>query len=262
MKHFHTFVIPAYGASPYLETCVRSLLAQTEPTSVLITTATDNAHIRAVADKYGIPVKVNPDGGSIGKDWNYALRAANTQFVTLAHQDDVYDKHYVEKVVTALEEDPLAVIAFCDYHEIRDGRVVPDNLNLKIKKMLLTPLRLSERAQTRRAALSFGNAISCPSVSYNTFLLDDFSFDESLGSNLDWKAWADLAESGDRFAYVPEGLVMHRIHAGSETTKQIKDDARTDEDLSVLRRYWPEPVARLIGRAYKRSEKRNTVKKQ
>ena len=37
---FHTFVICAYGESPYLEACIRSLLSQTEKSRILCATST------------------------------------------------------------------------------------------------------------------------------------------------------------------------------------------------------------------------------
>ena len=40
---FHTFVISAYEESPYLESCIRSLKAQTVPSEIICTTISDEA---------------------------------------------------------------------------------------------------------------------------------------------------------------------------------------------------------------------------
>ena len=50
----HTFVICAYKESPYLEECIRSLKNQSVRTNLRMATSTDNGHIRALAEKYGI----------------------------------------------------------------------------------------------------------------------------------------------------------------------------------------------------------------
>ncbi len=70
----HTFAICAYKASPYLEACIRSLLAQTVPSDIILCTSTPNDYIYQVADKYQIDVYVNEAGGNISADWNFAYR--------------------------------------------------------------------------------------------------------------------------------------------------------------------------------------------
>lgn len=62
MKEKHTFVICAYGESPYLEECICSLLNQKRKSSVLIATSTPNEHIERLAEKYHLQVKVKPGG--------------------------------------------------------------------------------------------------------------------------------------------------------------------------------------------------------
>ena len=59
MKEKHTFVICAYGESPYLEECICSLLNQKRKSPVLIATSTPNEHIERLAEKYHLQVKVN-----------------------------------------------------------------------------------------------------------------------------------------------------------------------------------------------------------
>ena len=55
----HSFAVCAYGESPYLEACLRSLKAQTvkEGTEILICTSTPNSHISRLAEKYGADVE-------------------------------------------------------------------------------------------------------------------------------------------------------------------------------------------------------------
>ena len=86
----HTFAICAYGESPYLEKCILSLKNQKAGSHIIMTTATPNDHIRRLAEQYDIPLYINEKGGSIAKDWKYALDMAQTDLVTLAHQDDIY----------------------------------------------------------------------------------------------------------------------------------------------------------------------------
>ena len=49
----------------------------------------------------------------------------------------------------------------------------------------------------------------------------------------------------------------HRIHEESETSNLIRDNTRTKEDLAMLMRFWPAPVARLINVVYARGQRSN-----
>ena len=46
----HTFIICAYGESPYLEECIRSLFAQKVRSEICIATSTPNRHIQSLAE--------------------------------------------------------------------------------------------------------------------------------------------------------------------------------------------------------------------
>lgn len=257
MLDTHTFVIAAHKVSEHLEDCIKSVLRQTRHSSILMATSTDNRHIRELAEKYNIPLHINPDGTTIGKDWNFCLSIAETPYVTIAHQDDIYLPEYTETIVGALKEDPGSVIGFTGYHEIRNGRVVRDNINLRIKKFLLKPFERMHSRFTQKLSILFGNGICCPSVTYNKAVLGDYLFDETLYSDLDWKAWVDFYNLGYTFTYIPKVLMLHRIHEHSETTRILESQERHEEDMKVYRMMWPETIARGLEQFYKLSERGN-----
>ena len=91
----HTFAVCAYRDSPYLEACIRSLKGQSVPTDIILCTSTPSLYIMDMADKYGIPVHVREGKSRIMDDWNFAYHMADSRFVTIAHQDDMYQKDYV-----------------------------------------------------------------------------------------------------------------------------------------------------------------------
>lgn len=251
----HTFAVLAYKESEFLETCIKSLLNQSVKSNIIITTSTPNEHIEKISKKYNLPLIINNNGGSIGKDWNFALEAADTEFVTLAHQDDVYTKDYLKEISDAFEKHSSRAIAFSKYHEIRDNEVKKDNLNLKIKNFLLSPLRIGSGLQ--KSAISLGCAICCPSVTYNKKELEDFKFSDEFKSNLDWDAWVQLDKEGKKFNYIPKPLMLHRIHEESETSNVINENSRREEDIRIFKKIWPSWFAKFLETFYSMSEKSN-----
>ena len=255
----HSFVICAYRESPFLEACIRSVRCQTVQSGILLSTSTPNDYIEKLCEKYDIPVKVNCGEKGITGDWNHALSVADSEFVTLAHQDDVYCKTYTERMLNGAHIENASII-FSDYFEIRDGKRCNSNMNLRIKRVMNCGFRWFGNSRViRRRVLSLGNPICCPSVTYNMNCCGDFRFDKRFRVSCDWEAWSRLAERDNRFVYIPESLMGHRIHAGSETTTTIADNTRYREDLAMYCRYWPENVARLLLRGYAKSQDGNRL---
>jgi glycosyltransferase involved in cell wall biosynthesis len=252
----HTFAIPVYGAAPNLGALVESLRGQIGARSeILLASSTPSAELDAFAKQYALPLHINPNRINIAADWNFALGAARTAFVTLAHQDDLFAPAYVSQLADALQRHPGAFFAFCDYSEHTPLGARPTNINLRIKRALrriafgTRECIIQPRDKVR--LLSFGNPICCPSVMLNRSTLADFSFPDRFQTNLDWMAWLELARRPGGFVYVHKRLVSKGVHAASETTATIANRAREREDRAVFDVLWPRPVAVALAILYK-----------
>ena len=255
----HTWALCAYGESPYLEECIQSLRAQTVPSAVLISTSTPSPYIDRIAEKYGIPVYTH-EGGGIGRDWNAAYDLTGTGLVTIAHQDDLYEPEYTETMLREVNRAQRPILFFSDYEELRNGERTGENRNLKIKRVMLLPLRSRvfwNSRFVRRRILSLGSPICCPAVTYVKENAGNTIFSTEMKVSLDWDQWEKQSRKKGAFVYSPRHLMLHRVHEGSETTRMIENHIRSDEDLEMFRRFWPEGIARRIARSYARSEQSN-----
>lgn len=252
----HTFVIPVYLAAPRLGTLIESLRTQTGTRSeVLLASSTPSAELDTFAKRHSLALHINPQRIDIAADWNFALGAARTRFVTLAHQDDLFAPKYVAELNRAIVRHPGAVFAFCDYSEHSPHGTRRMNINLRIKRLLcrrafgarecITSTRDKERL------LSFGNPICCPSVMFDRSALPDFRFPGGFRTNLDWMAWLELARRPGGFVYVRETLVSKGIHAESATTATIANRERLREDRALFNEFWPRPVATALAAIYR-----------
>ncbi len=254
----HTFAIPVYRAAPNLGGLIESLRAQTGPPSdILLTTSTPSAELESLAKRYALALHINPQRIDIAEDWNFALAAARTELVTIAHQDDHFEPRYVSRLSSAIGGNPDAVLAFCDYSEHTVQGKRPDNINLRVKRALRHWAFGGREciAATRQKVrlLSFGNPICCPSVMFNRPALVDFSFPGGFQTNLDWMAWLELARRPGSFVYIREKLLSKGIHTGSETTATIANRAREREDRALFNTLWPRSVAAVLATLYKLS---------
>jgi glycosyltransferase involved in cell wall biosynthesis len=246
----HTFAVPAYGESPYLEACLRSLTTQTVRSRVIVTTSTPSPFLSAVAARFGCPLVVNERRAGIASDWSFAYRNAGTRYVTLAHQDDLYAPDYACRCLAAAARYPDALMVFTDASELVGEYEYRRSRTLSVKRSIVRFVYAGREAigsrRQKARLLAFGNSVSCPTVCYHRERMGEFRFTEGLAYNLDWDAWQRLAARDGSFVYVRQALVAHRIHAGATLVKGTVDESRKAEDVMMFRRFWPKPVASLL----------------
>ena len=260
--HKHTFVVCAYKESPYLEACIQSLRAQSVPSHIIMATSTPNEHISSLAQKYDIPLYVNPGEGGITQDWNFGYSCCETPYITIAHQDDVYCEDYTKTMLSYMERAKRPLIFFTDYAELRNGEVVEHNSLLKIKRLMLIPLKgklFRSSRWVRRRVLSMGCPICCPSVTFAKDHLPQPIFVKGFRSCEDWEAWEKLSRRKGAFLYHSTPQMYHRIHEGSETSAIIGDNARSQEEYEMFRKFWPDWIARLLVKVYAKGQASNDL---
>lgn len=260
----HAFVVCAYKENPFLEDTVISLLDQTVLGKVIISTSTPNALIKSIGAKYGVPIVINPYPHLAGDDWNYGYDAVDVALVTLAHQDDYYERTYLEEILKAANQynpEELSLL-FTDYYEVREGESIANNKLLAIKRVMNAPFKhkiTNGSKFTKKRILGFGDSICCPSVTYAKCNLGLSIFDTTYKNSCDYKTFVDLASKKGRFIYIPKKLMGHRIYEESATSLNLAEDIRKREDEEILSSLWPKPIAHLINKVYAQSEKSNEL---
>ncbi len=249
----HAFVVPAYGESPHLRDCLDSLRAQELPTTIFISTSTPSPWLASVAREAGATLVEHGPNRGIGHDWNQAVAASQAEWVTLAHQDDVYLPHFARATMRCVERHPAADLVMTGYGELAGDHVRAWTPMLAVKRLLEEQAFLGREALTRRRAkrrlLAFGCAIPCPAVTLRRDRALGL-FREDLKVDLDWDAWLRLADGPGTFARVRQLCMLHRIHASSETSDAVRVGVRAREDRAMFERLWPAPIARMMARLY------------
>ena len=255
-SNFHTFVIAAYGESPYLEDCIRSLKGQTRPSPILCVTSTPGPKLQALLDRYGIPLIVREGESGIGADWNFALAAADSLFVTIAHQDDCYGKHYTEELHRAYEAWPDMTLFCTDAVLLRHGKRQYMSPMEAVKLLLRLPLRwkgYADRTGIKRLVLRFGNPIMCPSCAYRRNVLPRPFFREDLRFALDWDCLIRLADREGRWICAEKPLLCYRVHDGAATARCLQDHSREREEADMFAKFWPGLLVRLLMKGYRQA---------
>ena len=250
----HTFVICAYGKSKYLEQCVKSVVGQSVPTTVLICTSTPSEYISDIATRYDIPLYIRSGRSDIKDDWNYAYNLADTDYVTVAHQDDVYHRDYVKYMLAKLKgcKQEKVIMYFTGYRPLKSGKISVD-VNCLLRAVLRYPLRfkiLRSKKWVRKACLAFGNSICCPTVTYNRLKLGNDVFTSDLKFNIDWDTFYKLSQLEGEFVYEAKNLTLYRIHEEATSKEFINNNNRVLEDTEMFGKFWPKIIVKIIMKLY------------
>lgn len=254
MKNKHVFSVCAYGDSPYLEKCIRSLKAQTLPGHIILCTSTPSPALSGVARKYSLPFFVREGTPNMRDDWNFAYEMADADLVTIAHQDDLYHKDYAACLMAAYERHPDMLLFTTDYAILKKGRLITGGKMLWIKRLLRLPLSfsfLNKRTWGKRLALVLGNPICCPATTYHKKILGMPLVRSGFRFALDWDNLYRLAGERGRFICAERPLLYYRIHEASATKACILDNQRELEEEAMFRRFWPDPAVRVLMHFYK-----------
>ncbi len=232
----HTFVILAYGESDDLEECIKSVLKQSSKSQVIVATSTPSDYILDLASKYGLGVIVNKEKSNKGRDYNFAINYANTKLVTIAHQDDLYNRNYTKEIVRCYKENKDATIIFTDNYEIKKDAIVKKSHELNKKRYFLLPLSISflqNKKFFKMRALRRQKYICTSSITFVKKNLPENIFPIDLKYHNDWQGLINLAKDKTRFVYLRKRLVGYRmdnINVNSE---------KEEETLQILEKNYP-----------------------
>ena len=258
----HCFAISAYGESPYLETCIRALKAQSVSTDIIVCTSTPNELIKSLAADYELPLYIRDGASSLKDDWNFAAGTAHNirgaELITIAHQDDVYHREYASRLLQAAAKYPDMSLFCTRYRTIdKDGKELFTKAE-SVKRILRLPLRLRALSGTKlikRLPLMFGNGIGCPTCTYNVSLTGLPLFNNDYHFVIDWETLLKLTARPGRFICEETVLLDYRVHDGAETKKNIEDHNREHEEAAVYSMIWPKPIVKLLMHFYQKAYK-------
>lgn len=232
----HTFVILAYNESDDLEECIKSVINQSVKSNVVVATSTPNDYIIELASNYSLGVMVNKKESNKGRDYNFAIDSFDSELVTIAHQDDLYDRNYTKEILKCYEKNPEATIIFTDNYEIKEDMRVKNSKKLIKKRYFLFPLRfpfLQNKEFFKIRSLRRNKNICTSSITFVKNNIHDDIFPTNLKYDNDWQGLINLAKKNTRFVYLPKKLVGYRLN-NEEISKK-----RTKEDQEILKSLYP-----------------------
>ena len=210
----HTFVILAYNESDDLEECIKSVVNQSVKSNVVIATSTPNDYIIDLASNYSLGVMVNKAKSNKGRDYNFSVNSFDTELITIAHQDDLYDRNYTKEILKCYKKHNNATIIFTDNYEINNNIKIKKSKKLFWKRYFLFPLRFKffqNKKFFKVRSLRRDKYICTSSITFVKKNISKDIFPTNLKFDNDWKGLLDLAKENTRFVYLTKKLVGYRV---------------------------------------------------
>ena len=234
-----TVVIPVHNGARYLPETIRSLQAQTlrDFRLLCIDDASEDASADIIRD-CGAELVRNERRLGLAGTWNRAVTMAASEFVVIAHQDDVYDPAYAETMLGAMASLPRAFAVHCKVRTIDgQGRAIAHPAAVFKERFWQNGERLEREPTAELAMLQRGNYVVAPTVMLRRrALLQIGAFDERYEFVTDWDYWIRGAAAGFTLGGVPSRLVAFRRHEQTATRAHERTLRRYEEELDLLRR--------------------------
>jgi hypothetical protein len=230
----HTFVILAYNVSDDLEECIKSVINQSVKSNIVIATSTPNDYIIDLASEYSLGVMVNKAKSNKGRDYNFAIKSFDTELVTIAHQDDLYDRNYVKEIKKCYKKNKDATIIFTDNYEIHNDKKIKKSKKLFRIRYYLLPLKFrlfQNKKFFKLRSLRKDKFICTSSITFVKKNIDGDIFPTNLKYDNDWQGLIDLAKKDTRFVYLREKLVGYRVEEKEENKVKNKEDEKILKSL-------------------------------
>jgi len=230
-----SIITPAYNATGFIGETIESVLAQTYPHWELLVVddgSTDGtaAFVRSFADSR---IRVI-DGGGTGlpaAGRNRGLAEATGELIAFLDHDDLWRPTKLERQVELMQARPEIGLVHTGADILRDGTLESADLD---------PDALREDALIER--LLARNFICTSSVMIRRSVSEAYGphdEDRALRATPDYEYWLRLATT-EHFAFVPEPLVVYRVHGSNVTGNRPQVDVGIATSIDKTLRRHPE----------------------
>ena len=244
-----SIVMPAFNTAPTINAAIESVLAQTRDDFELLVVddgSSDGTAARVEPYLHDNRVRLisQPNLGLAGAR-NTAIEIARGMYASLLDSDDVWLPRYLDVMATALDNNPVAAVAYTDAWVLDDGiRRIARRTAMSPSHPPSTP-RDSELFL--RALLEFGNFVfSGATIRMSTLrVVGPFRRLEAE----DYEMWLRIAARGYSFVRCPETLVIYRRSPRQMTANQERTRRAVENVLRIVEEEYeiPDDIRALAG---------------
>ena len=232
-----TYAIPFYSGVSYLERALESIVAQDDP-RWLAFVCDDGVDpgidelVRRIGDGR-IRYTRNPGNLGMGRNFNRCIDLAETDLVTIVHNDDELMPCYGAKMLAAADRHRSSAALFCRTEVIDENSEPRFSIPDVVKDVLIRPSPNGEaiiEGERGIRALLRGNFINAPTLCFRKSVLRARRFDPAYKFVLDCELTSQLVFDGESLVGIPDRCYRYRRHDEAATSKYTKTQLRFREE--------------------------------
>ncbi len=210
-----SIVIPVYNGSNYMREAIDSALAQTyDNIEIIVVNDGSKDDTEEIAKSYGDKIRYfSKENGGVSTALNMGITNMRGDYFSWLSHDDLYKPDKVEKNVAALKYDPMCIV-YSDYECMDERQEYIGTVSSK-------RLHRAGNYEFGLFPLISGLIHGCSLLIHRTYFETYGVFDESQRSTQDYDLWFKMFR-GQRLKYIPEALVMGRVHQKQATSSSDK----------------------------------------
>lgn len=183
--------------------------------------------VNSIRDQ-GIEPEVQHDEGITHQRWSKAIQECTTEYIHLAHHDDILLPDFYKETTAYLDSHPECAAVFTlDY-------IIDERGNRTGQTTLPFPPQDSyDFAFVLNNMIRHGNFLRCPTVVMRTSMVDKLSYPE-CDSASDTAMWFNILHHAP-IGIIPKHLMLYRKSSVSDTQKNIIGTLREFDHVRALR---------------------------
>jgi glycosyltransferase involved in cell wall biosynthesis len=230
-----SIIVPNYNHAPYLETRIRSVLAQTfANTEVILLDDCSTDGSLAILARYQHHPKVThcifnqANSGSTFRQWERGIACATGEYIWIAESDDWADPHFLSHLSGVLDAHPTVGLAYCQSVKIDAAGSTIGSWKDQTEGIPEDPWRGSFIGKGRdmlRNFFLFQNVVPNASavLSRRRCLPSDILRDAaSYTINGDWYVWSNVLLLAD-IAFVNQHYNFCRFHSQQGSVQNVSN---------------------------------------
>lgn len=232
-----TYAIPFYSGVAYLERALKSIVAQDDPSwDAYVCDDGSEAGIESVVRSHGdgrIRYLRNPGNLGMGRNFNRCIDLAETELVTIVHNDDELKPCYGAKIRAAAERYPGAAALFCRTEVIDENSRPRFSIPDVLKDVLIRPSQTGDvivEGEPGVRALLRGNFINAPTLCFRKSVLGGRRFNPDYKFVLDCELTSQLVLDGEALVGITDRCYRYRRHEEAATSKYTRTQLRFREE--------------------------------
>ncbi len=232
-------VIPAYGASPFLETAIESAITSvtTSTPITVLDDASPTGQVKEISAKFNNRVDYIRNETNLGLAANFfeAFKISHGLFTVVLGSDDLMLPGYEAALTSALKVYPNATVIHPTVEVIDGEGKACEPLVDRIKKSIrgeISQITLVNNLEFCKKLL-IGNFMYFPATAWRTEDLREADWNLSYKHAVDMDLLFKLATEGAEFVFTPETTFNYRRHSESVSSVLANEDTRLNEELAV-----------------------------